>query len=63
MSNGLAITRSIAENKNELLFCFKNQNGDDIRITQKLIKIKSGYARVAICAPDEVTILRGELVK
>lgn len=63
MGNGLAITRNIIENKNELLFCFKNQNGDDIRIKQKLIEINRGYARIVIDAPDEVTILRGELVE
>lgn len=62
MSNGLSITRKSLENKNKIFFCFKNQNGNDVCIKQTVVKTGCGQTRIVIDAPDEVLVLRGELV-
>lgn len=61
MQNGsLCLTRT--NQKNQIVFEVVASNGERIIIQQDFSRIANGSARVAINAPKNVTILRGELL-
>jgi len=63
MYKGLVIARKPEENQDVVLFSFKDSHGKTIEIKQTISEIIGDVVRVRIEAPDEVTILRGELLK
>ena len=63
MSNGLVLTRSTKENDNELYFTFESPSGDEFTIKQVFTKVRGGLVRCCIVAPQEVKVVRGELLK
>ena len=62
MSNGLALTRTSSENRNELHFHIQDSNGEIIPVIQTIEKVKGKQVRIYIEAPDNVKIFRGELL-
>jgi len=62
MYKGLVVARKPSENKDEILFSFKDSHGKTIEIKQTITEFVDGNVRIRIEAPEEVTILRGELV-
>jgi hypothetical protein len=62
MYKGLVVARKPSENKDEILFSFKDSHGKTIEIKQTITEIHGDNVRIRIEAPEEVTILRGELV-
>ncbi|KZZ37876.1 MULTISPECIES: carbon storage regulator [unclassified Oleiphilus] len=62
MSNGLALTREAKQNKNELFFHIRDSNGELITIRQSVASVKGRQVRINIQAPDNVGIVRGEIV-
>jgi len=63
MYKGLALARKISEDNNELFFTFKDSHGKTIEIKQTITEVLGGVVRMRIEAPDEVTIIRGELLE
>jgi sRNA-binding carbon storage regulator CsrA len=59
---GLIITRKPSENKDQTFITFKDSNGETIEIKQTILGVVGNTVRMRIEAPDEVTILRGELL-
>jgi len=62
MSNGLALTRTPSEDRNELLFYVQDSNGQTIPIKQTIEKVRGKQVRIYIEAPENVKIFRGELL-
>ena len=55
--------RSATQNKDELHFFVEDSNGTIIPIKQIITKVTCGQVRMTIEAGNNVTVLRGELVK
>jgi len=62
MYKGLVLARKPSENKDEILFSFKDSHGETIEIKQTITDVIGDNVRIRIEAPEEVTILRGELI-
>jgi len=62
MYKGLVVARKPSENKDEIIFSFKDSHGETIEIKQTITDVVGDNVRIRIEAPEEVTILRGELV-
>lgn len=62
MSNGLALTRSDAADKNELFFFIEDSHGKIISIKQTFRSKKGKQVKIYIEAPENVKISRGELL-
>jgi len=63
MYKGLVIARKPEDNNNEILFTFKDSNGETIEIKQTITEIIGQAVRIRIEAPEDVMILTGELIK
>ena len=62
MSKGLALTRAVYNDTNEIFFFIEDSNGTTIPIKQTFVSSHKGQVRVQIEAGKAVTILRGELM-
>jgi len=63
MSNTLVVTRQPKTNRNEVLLHITAASGEVITIKQTVNEIKGKQVKIAVQAPSNVKILRGELVK
>jgi sRNA-binding carbon storage regulator CsrA len=63
MYKGLIITRKPSKDKDELFITFNDSNGDIIEIKQTILGVVGDAVRMRIEAPDEVILLRGELLE
>jgi len=63
MYKGLVLARKPSEDNNELFFTFEDSHGKTIEIKQTITEVLGGVVRMRIEAPDEVTIIRGELLE
>lgn len=60
MKNGLVITRSPRQDRNDLEFRFRDSSGEIIQITQTLLSAEGSQVRLRINAPKSVEILRSD---
>jgi hypothetical protein len=62
MSNGLALTRTVSSQKNELYFQIVEKCGNVISIKQTVYEKNGKQVKILIDAPENVKITRGELL-
>jgi len=62
MYKGLVIARKPEENNDVILLAFKDSHGKTIEIKQTITEIIGQAVRIRIGAPEDVMILRCELV-
>jgi len=62
MYKGLVIARKPTPHNNEIVLTLKDSHGETIEIKQTITDVMGETVRIRIEAPEDVMILRGELV-
>jgi len=63
MYKGLVIARKPTPHNNEIVLTFKDSHGETVEVKQTITDFMGETVRIRIEAPEDVLILRGELVE